>query len=40
MLIGIIEHKFDIMALQEVRKKYDKLDMVPTHYNYPELYYL
>ena len=37
---GELEENFDPEALQIVHDRFAQLDLVPGHYNYPELYYL
>ena len=37
---GELEESFDPEALQKVRDRFAHLDLVPGHYNYPELLYL
>ena len=37
---GELEENFDPEALQKVLDRFAQLDLVPGHYNYPELYYL
>ena len=37
---GELEENFDPEALQKIHDRFAQLDLVPGHYNYPELYYL
>ena len=37
---GIIEHKLLFNVITGLVVKFRRLDIVPTHYNYPELYQL
>ena len=37
-VIGMREHNYEFKVVLEVFDRYDKLDLVPTHYNYPEFY--
>lgn len=35
---GMKEHNFEFKCVLTVYNIYEKLDLVPTHYNYPEFY--
>ena len=37
---GIIEHKLIVSVITGLLVKFRRLDIVPTHFNYPELYHL
>ena len=37
---GELSESIDPEALQKVRDRFAQLDLVPGHYNYPELYHL
>ena len=37
MLKGLIEHNFPESGLHSIVKKYQKINMVPEEYNFPEL---
>ena len=37
-IIGMKEHNFEYQSVLAVYDRYVKLDLVPTHYNYPEFY--
>ena len=37
-IIGMKEHNFEYQSVLTVYDRYVKLDLVPTHYNYPEFY--
>ena len=39
-ITGELDENFDPGALKKVLDRFSLLDLVPTHYNYPELYYL
>ena len=37
-IIAMKENGFEFATVLEVHEKYLRLDLVPTHYNYPEFY--
>ena len=37
-IIGMKEHNFEFKTVLTVYDRFVKLDLVPTHYNYPEFY--
>lgn len=37
-MIGMQNHNFDFQTVLILHFKFIRLDMVPTHYNYPEFY--
>ena len=39
-ITGEVDKGIDLDALKQVNEKFKKMDLVPAHYNYPELYYL
>ena len=37
-LVGVQEHGFEFKIVYFLQKRFERLDLVPTHYNYPEFY--
>ena len=35
---GVVEKKLHVVVIADLLRKFKKIDVVPTHYNYPELY--
>ena len=37
-IIGMYDHNFEFQTVVHVHARFVRLDMVPTHYNYPDFY--
>ena len=37
-IIGMLDHNFEFQTVVHVHARFVRLDIVPTHYDYPEFY--
>jgi len=39
-VVGMLDENFKIESIMEIYSRYERLGLVPTHYDYPEFYRL